>query len=176
MWDQNTGDDGNYKNKMKELATFNSLIHFWQLWHALPHADPKLFFSDRPQGLKKTFGGLKIDGVGIFEHGIAPAWEDPANAKGSDVYAKITVPVDLLKEIWDRLVFGVIGETIPHSGEITGVRIVEKYKGVTKIELWLRCGLGPVADEIRGYFERALLIQRADSPGVAILPHYKSKT
>jgi len=173
MWDQNSGDDSNYKNRMKEIATFNSLVSFWQHWHALPHADPKLIFTDHPQKMRRTYGGIKIDAVGIFLEGVEPAWEDPANKMGCDIYAKIQAPIDALKDIWDRFVFGVIGETIPHSDVITGVRIVEKLRGVTKIELWLRCELGPVAEEIRSYFERELLMYRADSPGVAISPHFK---
>lgn len=176
MWDQNvnTGDDSNYKNRMKEISTFNSLVSFWQHWHALPHADPKQFFTDQPQKMRRTYGGTKIDSVGIFVEGIEPAWEDPMNAMGCDIYAKIQAPIDALKDIWDRFVFGVIGETIPHSEVITGVRIVEKMRGTTKFELWLSCDVGPVADEIRSYFEGVLLCYRADSPGVAISPHRKA--
>lgn len=176
MWDQNinSGDDSAYKNRMKEISTFNSLTSFWQHWHVLPHADPKQIFTDMPQKMRRTYGGIKIDSVGIFVEGVEPAWEDPANKTGCDIYAKIQVSVDVLKDIWDRFVFGVIGETIPHSEVITGVRIVEKLRGVTKIELWLSCGLGPVADEIRTYFDRELLCCRADAPGVAISAHYKA--
>jgi hypothetical protein len=168
MWDQSIGVSSSYGDKMKKVGSFSSLVSFWQYWHALPHADPRLIFTDYPQGTRRTYGDIKIDAVGVFQTGIEPAWEDPMNRQGCDISLKVRVNFDVLKEIWDRLVFGIIGETVPSSHKITGVRIVEKYKGLTKIELWLSCPQGdPATRMIKDYFSSELVAQRGDSVSIA---------
>ena len=34
-----------YKKDLKQVAEFDNLITFWQMWRCLPHADPKNFLT-----------------------------------------------------------------------------------------------------------------------------------
>lgn len=76
-----------------------------------------------------------IEAIGVFESEVQPAWESPVNSEGSDLTIRKKFEFESLNYYWDRLVFAVIGETFPHSEEITGCRIVEKTNGIFKFEL-----------------------------------------
>jgi hypothetical protein len=74
---------------------------------------------------------------------VIPAWEDKVNSRGCDISIRFKVPASVLKSFWDNLVFSAIGETFPHSHHLTGVRVVDKTKGVYKFEVWLRVPESP---------------------------------
>jgi hypothetical protein len=74
----------------------------------------------------------------MFESGVNPTWEDPVNARGADFSVKRKMSLDQLKEIWERIVFAIIGETLEFSKAITGCRIVDKLRNQYKVEVWFR--------------------------------------
>jgi hypothetical protein len=106
-----------------------------------------------------------IEALSVFEQGVTPRWEDPANANGCDIKTKQTCS-DLTKidEMWNNLVFAVIGETLPHSAEITGCRVVDKSKRNYNFEVWLRMSdqaeqLTEIKDALKNLFpERSVFM------------------
>ncbi len=85
--------------------------------------------------------------MNIFEKGIKPEWEDEKNKKGQILTLEYIVDKDLDKflskidELWIKLIFLLIGENIPYSNNINGVRFVDKTKvlksTIFKFEVWV---------------------------------------
>ena len=87
--------------------------------------------------------------MNIFEKGIKTEWEDEKNKKGHILILEYIVNEGLDKflsridELWTKLIFLVIGETIPYSNNINGVRFVDKTKYgynksvMFKFEIWV---------------------------------------
>lgn len=136
MW--NSKEASNYGANMQKVGEFHDLWSFWQNWSNLPHSDPRFFFSDQIKNEEKVPEGMSnsIESIGIFEDSIRPEWEDPQNKSGCDFFSRIPFEQDM-KGIWEKTVFALIGETLPSSEEVTGVRIVDRGK-FFKIEVWVR--------------------------------------
>lgn len=137
MW--NTNDTANYASNMQRVGLFSTMWDFLQHWENLPHSQPSFYFSCHKDGTERRIEGLSspIESVGIFEEGVMPAWEDPVNSKGSDFSFRKNVDEANIKEIWKKLVFYLVGETMALSEEVVGVRIVDKQKAF-KCEIWVR--------------------------------------
>jgi hypothetical protein len=137
MW--NTSDTSNYRSNMAVVGCFGTMWDFLQHWENLPHSTPNFFFSNYKENTERRIEGLQapIEAVGLFENGVCPAWEDQINAKGSDFSFRKQMDEHLIKDIWKKLVFSLVGETIPQSEEVVGVRIVDKNKNF-KCEIWVR--------------------------------------
>jgi hypothetical protein len=104
-----------------------------------------LFSEIFTEGKHKNAAGRTIDTFSIFKKGIKPEWEDPENAKGSEIFFRKTLPPDLTDLYWENLVLGVLGETIEEDDEICGCRVVDKTKRtgrdtrpLYRFEVWLR--------------------------------------
>jgi Eukaryotic initiation factor 4E len=158
MWNQNKQSSLNFMENMQEIGEFDTIFTFWQHWNYFPHANPEQLFENPDTKLKVIVEGLNqsIEAIGIFENNIKPAWEDTVNINGSDICVrKACTDFKKLKEIWDALVFSVIGESIPHSEDIAGCRIVDKKKNY-KFELWLKFdisqGQSEKGEEIKARF------------------------
>ena len=143
QWNQNEKITGNFTDSMQEIGSFKDLFEFWQHWKFLPHADPTKLFYSRTESVRRVITNLRpdtsahIDGIGLFQKGIQPAWEDEQNRYGSDIMARKEFDWNSLKEVWTRLVCAVIGEALPHSEIISGCRIVDKYNQL-KFEIWFK--------------------------------------
>ena len=137
MW--NTSDMINYGANMQSIGSFSTMWDFLQLWENLPHSQPGFYFSNFKEGQERRIEGLPspIEAVGIFVQGVIPAWEDPINAKGSDFSIRRGMDEILIKKLWKKLVFSVVGETIAISEEVVGVRIVDKGRNF-KCEIWVK--------------------------------------
>ena len=136
MW--NTSDTSNYSLNMQIVGSFSTMWDFLQHWENLPHSTPNFYFSNYKESTERRIEGVPapIEAVGVFLQGVSPAWEDPVNAKGSDFSFRKGMDEHVLKEIWKKLVFSLVGETFPESQEIVGVRIVDKSKNF-KCEIWV---------------------------------------
>ena len=140
MWNQNKQNSASFVSNMQEIGEFSSIFTFWQHWNYFPHADPTKLFEDPETKVKVIVEGLNqsIEAIGVFIDGVRPAWEDPTNEKGCDVYIrKFSTDFRKLKELWDTIVLSVIGENFPYSEEIVGCRVVDK-KHNYKFELWMK--------------------------------------
>lgn len=81
----------------------------------------------------------KIKSTSIFRNGIQPVWEDPRHLNGGMFFIKIFNNGNAFNVLWKNTVLATIGETLPHSEYITGVRANPKKSGsakVYRIEIW----------------------------------------
>ena len=131
----------------KEIYSFDNIIAFWQFWNKYPGNDAKEIFYNG-ECLKFFFKEkYRITAMNIFEKGIKPEWEDEKNKKGQILTLEYIVDKDLDKflskidELWIKLIFLLIGENIPYSNNINGVRFVDKTKvlksTIFKFEVWV---------------------------------------
>jgi len=140
MWNQNQpSSTENFEQTMQKVGEFGDLHSFWQHWNSLPHSDPSGLFYNQRTKTTVFVVDLKtcVEALAVFENSSKPSWEDPTNCLGSDINYRASLRIDQLKPVWDKLVFSVIGETLPSSEDIVGCRIVDKKKSY-KLELWLK--------------------------------------
>ena len=147
----------NYESKNKgqkaylveEIYDFDNILAFWQFWNKYPGKDTKAIFYNG-ECLKYFFKEkYRIIAMNIFEKGIRPEWEDEKNKKGQILILEYIVDKGLdnflsrIDDYWIKLIFSVIGETIPYSHNINGVRFVDKTKlsynksVMFKFEIWV---------------------------------------
>ena len=146
-------EEKNYSKLLKEIFSFGDLITFWQFWNKYPGADTKQIFYDG-EGIKYFFKEkYRIIAMNLFEKGIKPEWEDKHNKGGKVLILEYLIDKDLdqflnvVKQSWLELICYLIGETIPHSEYINGVRFVDKTKFgkaksiIFKFEIWIKPSL-----------------------------------
>jgi hypothetical protein len=139
MWNQSK-EFGNSLDCMAEVGEFQGLHEFWQHWNYLPHSNPLMLFENPETKVKIIIESINqsIEAIGVFQDKIKPFWDDPNNKSGSGIYFEIGVgEINRLKDAWDKLVFSLIGETLPYSEDIVGVRIFDK-KYCYKFEVWCK--------------------------------------
>ena len=59
-----------------------------------------------------------------FRKGIEPKWEDPHNAKGGRFVFPVPRAQENKDELYQQLVFFLLGEDFPHSEHICGFRFI----------------------------------------------------
>eukprot|EP00923_Selenidium_pygospionis_P059679 GHVN01105071.1.p1 GENE.GHVN01105071.1~~GHVN01105071.1.p1 ORF type:complete len:247 (+),score=45.39 GHVN01105071.1:43-783(+) len=140
---------GNYSDATKEIAEFDTVEEFWNLWTGLPQPS-KLLQGRR---LIRQIGDDKqqyVDAIMIFKNGVKPEWEDPRNANGGHLEYKLkpnTIRQAQLDECWNNLVLSLIGGTLQPIENVTGVRLVDKLSpahrqntgnqsGNIRLEIW----------------------------------------
>ena len=140
-------DKKHYSDSFKEIYTFNNIIAFWQFWNKYPgNKAREIFFNG--EYLKYFFKEkYRITAMNIFEKGIKPEWEDEKNKKGQILTLEYIVDKNLenflsqIDGLWIKLIFLLIGENLPHSNNINGVRFVDKTRVtksvIFKFELWV---------------------------------------
>jgi hypothetical protein len=146
-------EEKQYLQNMQQIAEFGNLIDFWEVWNGIPHADPgELFYG--PQGTQQTLyflvimcsvvinqQSVHINGVCVFRSGVHPRWEDALNASGGEFSTTLKQPSkDDIKRKWDKLVIRTIGGIYTHASNVTGLRVVDKFRGGEqnyKFEIWV---------------------------------------
>ncbi len=148
FWENYESKNKSQRNySYKEIYSFDNIIAFWQFWNKYPGNDAKEIFYNG-ECLKFFFKEkYRITAMNIFEKGIKPEWEDEKNKKGQILTLEYIVDKDLDKflskidELWIKLIFLLIGENIPYSDNINGVRFVDKTKvlksTIFKFEVWV---------------------------------------
>lgn len=137
LWELKHAAGDDYSNLLKPVCEFSTVEDFWKYWMFIPK--PSEVFGDGQN--KILVEGRVIKAFGVFKRGIKPEWEDPANAKGSELVALKSFNSEVLDTFWENLVMGLIGETIDEGDEICGCRVVNqtrKSKPTYKLEVWLR--------------------------------------
>eukprot|EP01038_Epipyxis_sp_PR26KG_P012301 gene12301-16497_t len=160
-------DEGSYGVNFKSICEFNSVEEFWKFWLFIPK--PSEVFNEINGKRAEPFKNIKS--FGLFKKGISPAWEDPANAQGSELVAVSKCLPEQTDGFWENLVLGLIGETIDEGEEICGCRIVDqkgKNKGFKKIELWLRTRDDAVCQKIKTKMCDVLTDGEASNPNSTI--------
>mmetsp|Transcript_94382 Transcript_94382/g.236927 ORF Transcript_94382/g.236927 Transcript_94382/m.236927 type:complete len:248 (-) Transcript_94382:51-794(-) len=159
-----------YADATRKTVTFGTVKEFWACWNHLPQPSELL---DNKKFVRSTNGSQSIiDSLMIFREGVAPEWEDPANASGGhfQLALKPQVGGGIVDELWNNVVLGMVSGAIQPAEMITGARLVDKLDGkgnksMLRIELWFSDfdeesasgGTGKVYD-LRGSFERCMRI------------------
>ncbi len=138
-----------YSDLYKEIYTFDDIISFWQFWNKYPGNDTKQIFFNG-EHVKYFFKEkYRIIAMNVFEKGIRPEWEDTKNQKGNVLTLEYVVDSGLdvflpkVTELWVKLLLYLIGETLPYSNNINGIRFCDKTKFgynknvIFKFELWV---------------------------------------
>jgi len=134
FWEQMS--TGGYDTR--KVVSFSTAQEFWSVWNGVPQP------SELLDGKRYMRDQLAIDAIMIFQEGVHPKWEDPANDKGGHFQIQLKPPSGggQIDEYWNNLVLAMIGETMDVGNMITGVRLVDKLslKGkVTdciRLEVW----------------------------------------
>ena len=138
----------NYSSLLKEIFTFNDIISFWQFWYNYPGSDiKKIFFNGEyiSYFFKEKY---RIIAINIFQKGIKPEWEDKNNQQGNILTLGYTIKNEEVKnflnqaaDLWEKLICLLIGETLPHSKNVNGIRFVDKTRigknVIFKYEIWV---------------------------------------
>lgn len=124
-----TGVDANWN--LKYLSTYSTVEDFWCIVSKLPGPE------------KLCIGSSYF----LFQKGIYPAWEHPANKDGGEL--SINIPVDKtledvndeklpLETIWTRTILACIGEQFgEYNNQICGVEVSLRHKW-NRVALWIR--------------------------------------
>jgi hypothetical protein len=152
-YETKTREEKDYSKLLKEIFTFGDLISFWQFWNKYPGSDTKQIFYNG-ECIKYFFKEkYRIIAMNLFEKGIRPEWEDEKNKKGKTLILEYVINNDLdqflslVTESWIKLLCYLIGETIPHSSNINGIRFVDKTKFgylkniIFKFEVWVNSAI-----------------------------------
>ena len=152
-YETKTREEKDYSKLLKEVFTFGDLISFWQFWNKYPGSDTKQIFYNG-ECIKYFFKEkYRIIAMNLFEKGIKPEWEDAKNKKGKTLILEYVINNDLdqflslVTESWIKLLCYLIGETIPHSSNINGIRFVDKTKFgylkniIFKFEVWVNSAI-----------------------------------
>ena len=123
-----------YSKLLKEIYVFNDIISFWQFMNNYPGSDIKKIFFDG-EFIRFFFKEkYRIIAMNIFQKGIRPEWEDKNNEKGNILTLAYTINTGIdvflkkAQELWVELICLLIGETLPFSQNINGIRFVDKTK------------------------------------------------
>jgi len=74
--------------------------------------------------------------VYIFQRGVDPCWEHPANTAGGRWLYSIAAD-DLAAAAWQDLCLGLAGEVLDSSAEIVGIVLARRFH-YTRISVWTR--------------------------------------
>ena len=137
--------DGSYL--YEEIFTFDDIISFWQFWNKYPGRDTKNIFFNGEYITYFFKEKYRITAMNLFVKGIKPEWEDTNNAGGKvlileyEVKKELDKFLTLVNDSWIKLLVYLIGEQIPSSNYINGIRFVDKTKlgkGIIfKFEVWI---------------------------------------
>ena len=165
-YETKTRQEKDYTKLLKEIYSFKDLISFWQFWNKYPGSDTKNIFYNG-DCIKYFFKEkYRIIAMNLFVKGIKPEWEDKKNKGGKVlileyvINEELTQFLNLVNQEWTKLICYLIGETIPYSEHIHGIRLVDKTKFgkaksiIFKFEVWTNSSLEENAlDELKKFLE-----------------------
>ena len=140
-----------YSDLLEEIYSFDDIISFWQFWNKYPGNDTKNIFYNG-QYISYFFKEkYRINAMNLFVKGIRPEWEDENNKKGKTFILEYEIKNNLeaflkaVTESWIKLLCYLIGEQLPYSNNINGVRFVDKAKPgkviIFKFEVWTKSSM-----------------------------------
>nr|AET50767.1 hypothetical protein [Eimeria tenella] len=169
-----------YSQNTRDLASFDTVQTFWQLWAHIPQPSELL---GHKRMIRQDSSGKShvVDALMIFREGIQPMWEDPQNCVGGHLEYRI-VPFQTragqLGEYWNNLVLGLIGGTIEHGSHVTGIRLVDKLgqgrHPCIRIEVWVGKGDRTVQEKLAKDLEKCFATKLDGSIGTAPRGDWKS--
>ena len=166
-YESKSKEEKNYSKLLKEIFTFKDLISFWQFWNKYPGSDSKQIFYNG-DCIKYFFKEkYRIIAMNLFEKGIKPEWEDKKNKGGKVLILEYIINQELdqflsiVNQSWIKLLGYLIGETLPYSEFVNGVRFVDKTKFgkakniIFKFEVWVNSSLEEKGlDELKEFLSK----------------------
>lgn len=186
VWEQIQRDVGHtdramdYSENTRDLASFNTVQTFWQLWAHIPQPSELL---GHKRMIRQDNNGRShvVDALMIFKEGIQPMWEDPVNSTGGHLEYRITpfqTKAGQLDEYWNNLVLGLVGGTIEHSDYITGIRLVDKLgqgrHPCIRMEVWAKKCERPIQEKLARDVEKCFATKLDGTIGSAPRGDWKS--
>lgn len=77
----------------------------------------------------------KYEGIGLFRSHVEPEWEHSSNVGGHRLTFRIESTPGGLDALWLEALLVCVGETIPHSEWVNGVRMVWR-RSASRLEVW----------------------------------------
>jgi hypothetical protein len=150
LWENYQMKDGKsipWEESIKQIVSFKDVITFWQFWNNYHCANPKNFIFDGERFAYFFIEKKRIDGLNLFSKGISPKWEDSNNLGGRilnllyDIKEEFEEFLSAIEKVWLEIVLMLIGESLPASRFVNGIRLIDKskfkYKSMYRIEVWL---------------------------------------
>ena len=135
-----------YSDLLEEIFSFDDIISFWQFWNKYPGNDTKKIFYNGEYITYFFEQKYRINAMNLFVKGIRPEWEDEKNKKGRiflleyEIKKNLDNFLSLVNETWLKLLCNLMGEQLPYTNKINGIRFVDKTKlgkGIIfKFEIW----------------------------------------
>jgi hypothetical protein len=158
----------NYDKNLHVIFTFSTLERFAMLWKYTTYKNPSELFYDLQYQISKKFKideteieDKTVDGLLLFKKNIEPKWEDPANQMGCSIYCDLYhLSKNCIDKLWKDLIFALVGEQLPHSEFVNGIRILDRMKKhqFIKFELWISCGVGAYKKESKDFIQNNKIV------------------
>lgn len=122
-----------YEEANKQIFKWNDLITFFQFWNKYPGNDAKNLFFDGTNVKYFFKEQYRINAMNIFQEGIKPMWEDEQNAGGKYLQLEYKIKKEEMQDFskassfqWKKLILCTMGQSLPGSEYINGVRFIDK--------------------------------------------------
>jgi translation initiation factor 4E len=124
IWANGPSKQRKISTPLRVLIKFNAIESMWKCLNNLPKPDE-----------------IVDDGnIYIFQDGITPTWEDPANKDGGRWMFSIPVGDLSVANIWQNLYLNLFGELLEPSNktfEISGI-ILARRRNYTRFSIWTK--------------------------------------
>jgi len=133
-------DSGEYARMCNEIKSFDTIEGFMELYNGM--VPPSAIINKHHM----VRGGESVDAYAFFKTGVTPIWEDEAHNDGG--MFQFTFKTDFsgraMDEIWERLLFTILGNGMPNGEAITGIRMADRHPSkitdtpiiAVRIEIW----------------------------------------
>jgi translation initiation factor 4E len=158
---------------MQKVGEFENIHEFWQFWNYIPHASPSSLFENPETRVKVIVEPLNssVEAICVFESTSEPSAEDASNKSGSLFFFELdSFDPSQVKTCWDKIVFGLIGETFNSSLDIVGCRVLDKGKNV-RFEIWTRFDGNNVKNSAKNLAIRETMKNCLDIREVVVVSH-----
>lgn len=153
-------DEWHYRQNCKAIKEFSTIESFMELFNGMPLPsailDKKQMVRNFPTESSTTHplrqpkqrrGSIlgdvplmkeqTLDCVMFFEQGVFPSWEDPAHKDGGKLQFmfKSDFPAHAIDQVWENVVFSVMGNTFGRADAVTGVRLCDRLNADVSFNL-----------------------------------------
>lgn len=135
----------NYTENLQIIYEIETLDDFAKLWKYTTYSRPSQLFFDVTRNVSKRFSispdqdDIVTESLLLFRKGVNPEWEDPSNKDGSSLQVEFRdATPNEIDSLWKSLVFGIVGNSFPHSERVMGLRVLDRLKKhqMLKCEIW----------------------------------------
>ena len=112
------------------IGKAHTIREFWMLYNNVP--DIKSLHEDII-----ICECRRVIAYSLFREGIAPEWEDPINAAGSEWGCRESLSIQMFTKMWLYYVLGAIGEQIDNCVGVRAINKSNRHRELHKIEVWM---------------------------------------